>query len=183
MKACFFIVLIGLSALFVSCSNPDRHKEKINALDSLKIELDKKIAVFSAIDTLKIARSISSYNNNIKWMRENIKDTLSVTYLNTLKKYQTVNDPLLFLQGNFSSILKDAQYSRDQLLKLSSDLKKNLVEDERAFEFYTIEKMEAEKMNEVLQSNYQLAKESIDTFDKYNNEIEKLITSYKIESK
>jgi len=38
-------------------------------------------------------------------------------------------------------------------------------------------------MNEVLQSNYQLAKESIDTFDKYNNEIEKLITSYTIESK
>lgn len=183
MKSLFFIVLIGLSALFVSCSNPDRHKEKISTLDSLKIELDKKIAVFSSIDTLKIARSISSYNNNIKWMRENIKDTLSVTYLNTLKKYQTVNDPLLFLQGNFNYILKDAQYSREQLLKLSSDLKKNLVEDERAFEFYTIEKMEAEKMNEVLQNNYQLAKESIDTFDKYNNEIEKLITSYKIESK
>ena len=87
------------------------------------------------------------------------------------------------MQGNFNYILKDAQYSREQLLKLSSDLKKNLVEDERAFEFYTIEKMEAEKMNEVLQNNYQLVKESIDTFDKYNNEIEKLITSYKIESK
>lgn len=183
MKGLIFIALIGLFTLFVSCSNPDRHKEKISTLDSLKIELDKKIAVFSSIDTLKIARSISSYNNNIKWMRENIKDTLSVEYLNTLKKYQTVNDPLLFLQGNFASIIKDAQYSREQLLKLSSDLKKNLVEDERAFEFYTIEKMEAEKMNEVLQSNYQLAKESIDTFDKYNNEIEKLITSYKIESK
>jgi len=43
--------------------------------------------------------------------------------------------------------------------------------------------MEAEKMNDVLQNKYQLAKESVDTFDKYNNEIEKLITSYKIESK
>jgi hypothetical protein len=177
------IVLIGLSTLFVSCSNPDRHKGKINTLDSLKIELDKKIAVFNSIDTSKISRSISTYNNNINWMRENIKDTLSITNLNTLKKYQTVNDPLLFLQSNFSSIIKDAQYSREQLQKLSSDLKKNLVEDERAFEFYTIEKMEAEKMNGILKSNYQLAKESIDTFDKYNNEIEKLITTYKIESK
>lgn len=183
MIRAIFIVLIGLSTIFVSCSNPDKHKEKISSLDSLKIELDKKIAVFSSIDTLKISRNISLYKSNIKWMRENIKDTLSVTYLNTLKKYQTVNDPLLFLQSNFVSILKDAQYSREQLQKLSSDLKKNLVEDERAFEFYTIEKMEAEKINEVLQSNYQLAKESIDTFDKYNNEIEKLITSYKIESK
>jgi hypothetical protein len=178
-----FIVLIGLSTLFVSCSNPDRHKEKISTLDSLKAELDKKIAVFLSIDTIKISRNLSTYDANIKWMRENIKDTLSINYLNALKNYRTVNEPLLFLQSNFNSIATDAEYSRQQLLKLSSDLKKNLVEDERAFEFYTIEKMEAEKMNEVLQSNYQLAKESIDTFDKYNNEIEKLITSYKIESK
>lgn len=178
-----FIVLIGLSTLFVSCSNTDRHKEKINTLDSLKAELDKKIAVFLSIDTLKISRNLSIYDANIKWMRGNIKDTLSVNYLNALKNYQTVNEPLLFLQSNFNSIAKDAQYSREQLQKLSSDLKKNLVEDERAFEFYTIEKMEAEKLSQVLQSNYQLAKESIDTFDKYNNEIEKLITSYKIESK
>jgi len=183
MKCPIFIVLIALSTLFVSCSNPDKHKEKISTLDSLKAELDKKIAVFLSIDTLKISRNLSTYDANIKWMRENIKDTLSVNYLNALKNYQTVNEPLLFLQSNFNSIAKDAQYSREQLQKLSSDLKKNLVEDERAFEFYTIEKMEAEKLNQVLQSNYQLAKESIDTFDKYNNEIENLITSYKIESK
>lgn len=183
MKVLIFIAFIGLSSFFLSCSNPDKHKEKINTLDSLKIELDKKIAVFVSIDTLKISRSIATYDGNIKWMKENIKDTLSVTYLNALKKYQTVNDPLLFLKNNFSAIIKDAEYSRQQLQKLSSDLTKNLVEDERAFEFYTIEKMEAEKMNEVLQNNYQLAKESVDTFDKYNNEIEKLITSYKIESK
>jgi len=140
MKALIFIAFIGLASLFVSCSNPDKHKEKINTLDSLKIELDKKIAVFISIDTLKISRSIDTYNGNIKWMRENIKDTLSVTYLNTLKKYQTVNDPLLFLKNNFSAIVKDAEYSRQQLQKLSSDLAKNLVEEERAFEFYTVEK-------------------------------------------
>jgi len=181
MKHPYYILITGFIVLTEACSNSTNHKKHSVILDSLRLELDKKIAVFNSIDTSKISRNINIYNANITWMKKHSKDTLSASYLNTLKKYQTVNDPLLFLQNNFSLMIQDAEFNKQQLQKLSSDLAKKLIDEEKAFEYFTIEKMEAEKMTQVLQNNYKLAKESIDSFEKYNNEIEKLITTQRLE--
>lgn len=183
MRAVFYILVSGILLSLGACSKPDKYKAQITALDSLRLELDKKLAVFNSIDTLKIKRYVDKYYANIKWMKENIKDTLSARYLTALNKYQTINDPLLFLKTNFSLMQKDAAFNKQQLQKLSLDLSKNLIEDEKAFEYYAVEKLEAEKMTEVLQSNYILAKQSLDSFEKYNNEIEKLIATYQLDAK
>lgn len=182
MKIPYLIVIIISVLFFASCGNQAKYTEQVNSLDSLRIELDKNLAVFSSIDTAKISRYAKTYSGNVAWMEQNIKDTVSKEYLNALKNYRGVNEPLLFIKQNYGNMIKDAEFSKQQLSKLSSDMKNKAIDDEKAYEYYTVEKMEAKKIMDALTMNHELTKQSIDTFDKYNSEIEKLINKYKSES-
>ncbi len=181
MKIPYLIVVVICAVFFGSCTNQAKYTEQVGSLDSLRIELDKKLAVFSSIDTTKISRYTKTYSGNVTWIEQNIKDTVSKEYLNALKNYRGVNEPLLFIRENYANMIKDAEFSKQQLSKLSSDMKNKAIDDEKAFEYYTIEKMEAKKIMEALTINHELTMQSIDTFDKYNSEIEKLINKYKSE--
>ncbi|MCD6066108.1 MAG: hypothetical protein K0S33_934 [Bacteroidetes bacterium] len=179
MKLRLPIFACVLSLGFASCNNEAKYLSQIGSLDSIRVELDKQLAVFQSIDTGKIARYVKTYETNVNWIRENIKDTLPVEYLSALKNYRNINEPLIFVRENYRDMVSDAQLSREQLQKLASDLKSASIEEERAFEFYTVEKNEAKKIMDALAENQQLVKQSVDTFDKYNSEIEKLITLHK----
>ncbi|HEY1038940.1 MAG TPA: hypothetical protein VGF30_06015 [Bacteroidia bacterium] len=182
MKYLFLIAVALFFSIISSCGNQAKYTSQVTSLDSLRIELDKKLAVFSAIDTAKIGRYVKTYEGNVSWIEQNIKDTVSVDYLNALKNYRGVNEPLEFIRHNYSAMIKDAEYSKEQLNKLSADMKNSVIDEEKAYEYYTIEKLEAQKIMDALTVNHELSKNSIDTFDKYNNEIEKLINKYKSES-
>lgn len=159
----------------MSCGGGNNYSPQIKELDSLQVELDKAVAVFKTVDTNKLKTCVGKYDENVKWIGENIKDTLSIEYLNALKNYRTINEPLVFVKANYVDMLGDASYSIEQLKKLAIDMKENNIDPEKAFEYYTIEKNEAIKLMQSLNDNKQLAKESLDTFEKYNGEIEKLI--------
>lgn len=179
MKSIFNLSILSVLLLVCSCNPGQEYTPKIKELDSLQIELDKDLAVFKSVDTIKLRRCLTTYSNNVKWMEDNIKDTLTADYLNTFKKYKGIDEPITFLVQNYKGLISDVNLSKDQLSKLSLDMKNKVLEEERAFEYYTIEKNEAVQMISALKVNHQLAKESMDTFEKYNNEVEKLITIYK----
>ena len=65
--------------------------------------------------------------------------------------------------------------------RLSNALK-DLIEDELAFEYFTIEKIEAQKMSTALESNHKLAKQTLDTLQKYTSIIDKLINTAKVDA-
>lgn len=178
MKQAFFIFPV-LLLFMASCNNHKLYEEQILSLDSTRVELEKQIAVFQSLDTAKMSRYIDTYKQNVSWINENIKDTLEVAYLNALKNYRTVNEPLLFVKENYASIINDAKLSAGQLQKLATDMKNDAIEEARAFEYYTVEKSEAKNIMEALVENHKLATQSSDTFNKYNSEIEKLIAVYK----
>ncbi len=175
----FFLILIFGQLLLTSCKDKDRFASKIKTLDSLHIELDKKTAVFLSLDSQKIKSYYNKHQVNMQLLADSLKDTLSITYLNILTQYKNCESPLQFLKENYKSILNESLLSKDQLKKLSDDLKNEAIEDEFVFEYYIIEKMEAEKMSEALSSNYELAKQTTDTFLKYNEKIEQLIYAIK----
>jgi hypothetical protein len=178
MRAVFSIAICAV-VLFASCRNGAAYTEKVNSLDSLRVELDKQLAVFQSIDTARVARYVKTYETNVGWIQENIKDTLPVQYLSALKNYRNLNEPLAFVSANYKDMVSDARLSSEQLKKLAADLKSGSIEEERAFEFYTIEKDEAKKIMNAMAENHLLVKQGTDTFDKYNSEIEQLITLYK----
>jgi hypothetical protein len=169
--------LIALSSLLilVSCKEKDRFAAKIKTLDSLHVELDKKTAVFLSLDSQRINFYLKRQQQNMKLLSDSLKDTLSVNYFNVLTQYKKCEAPLQFLNENYKSILNESLLSKEQLKKLSVDLKNDAIEDELVYEYFIIEKMEAEKMSETLTANYNLAKQSTDTFQKYNEKIEQLI--------
>jgi len=166
----FFSILI-----LVSCKDKDRFATKIKTLDSLHAELDKKTAVFLSLDSQKINTYLKKQQQNMKLLADSLKDTLSVSYFTALTQYKKCEAPFQFLNENYKSILNESLLSKEQLKKLSADLKNDAMEDELVYEYFIIEKMEAEKMSETLTSNYKLAKQTTDTFQKYNEKIEQLI--------
>ena len=174
MKFLSFILLNGIFILY-SCKDKDRFAGKIKSLDSLQLEIERKITDFSTLDTAKLNASLLEYYSNIKLLSDSLKDTLSMDYLQTLNQYKSCEAPLQFLTENYRSILNESLLSKVQLKKLSTDLKNDAIEDELVFEYYSIEKNEAEKMSAVLSSNFKLAKSTSDTFVKYNKKIQQLI--------
>ncbi len=167
--------LIVLIFVLCSCKDKDRFANKIKTIDSLHTIIEKNITDFTSIDTLKLNTCLNEYYSNLKFISDSLKDTLSINYLQVFNKYKSCEAPLQFITENYKSILNESLLSKQQLKKLSDDLKNDVIEDEFVFEYFSIEKMEAEKMSEVLRSNYNLAKETSDTFLKYNKKIQSLI--------
>jgi len=173
------ILLLCTLLVLVSCKDKDRFAAKIKTLDSLHTELDKKTAVFLSIDSQKINSYLKKQQHNMKLLSDSLKDTLSVNYFVTLTQYKKCEAPLQFLNENYKSILNESLLSKEQLKKLSTDLKNDAMDDEFVYEYFIIEKMEAEKMSISLSANYILAKQTTDTFQKYNEKIEQLINAIK----
>jgi hypothetical protein len=167
--------LIVLIFVLCSCKDKDRFANKIKTIDSLHTLIEKKITDFKSIDTLKLNSCLNEYYSNLKLISDSLKDTLSINYLEVFNKYKSCEAPMQFITENYKSILNESLLSKQQLKKLSDDLKNDVIEDEFVFEYFSIEKMEAEKMSEALSSNYNLAKETSDTFLKYNKKIQLLI--------
>jgi hypothetical protein len=167
--------------MLCSCKDKDRFANKIKTLDSLHNVIEKKITDFTSIDTIKLDSYLNDYYNNLKLLSDSLKDTLSINYLMVFNQCNSCEAPLKFIIENYKSILNESILSKQQLKKLSGDLKNGSIEDELVFEYYSIEKMEAEKMSEALSSNYNLAKETSDTFLKYNKKIQLLIHAIEIQ--
>jgi len=133
MKIPYLIVVVQCALLFGSCGNQPKYTEQVNSLDSLRIELDKNLAVFSSIDTAKISRYAKTYSGNVSWIEQNIKDTVSKEYLNELKNYRGVDEPLLVIKENYANMIKDDKLSKQKFRKLSTPRKNKASNDKKTY--------------------------------------------------
>ncbi len=172
----FSALLITL--LFSFCDHQKKFEKQIHVLDSLKLELEKGIAVYKTIDTARLSRRINEYEQNFNFILEHVKDTLEKKDGEAVNAYKDLKKPLVYLYSKNKDFIIELETSKNQLRDLADDLKNNKIEEARAFEYFQNEKAYTLDLLKQLDKDMNLSKNEFPRFDSLNIKIKELIERY-----
>ena len=165
-KKLIFYFLTSLSILFCYCESNNLYEKQIKELDSLQIVLKEAISNFNDIDSLKCYKAYEKQYTYSNFINDNLSDTVSKETAKNLKLFYLVGKNLVNYLAMNSKWKEEANLSIKQLSDLNHDLKNGHIEDESVFEYISEEKTEVLKVIEMLKSNTELIRSSLETFDK-----------------
>ncbi len=172
----FFLLSI---LLFSFCSDNDiKMQKQLQMLDSLKLELEKGMAVYKTIDTSRLLAGIREYDKNVQRIMILVKDTLEKKDGEMLNVYKRLKKPLLYLLDKNDDVLMEMDVSCGQLRDLYDDIQNHAIEDARAFEYYTQEYSNAADLLKQVGRDTEMAKNELLRFDTLNVKIKALIERY-----
>ena len=180
MQKAVFISCILIGVSFSFCSNEKKFEKQTRILDSLTLELEKGIAVYKTIDTLKLKQKLAEYEKQTKYIAENVKDTISLKDGEVINAYKGSSNAMNYLLLKNKDFITEIELSKQQLKDLSGDIKNNKIEDARAFEYFTQEQVNAGNLLEAINKDISLAKTEINRFDSLNGEIKAFIGRYTV---
>ncbi len=174
-------ILFSTILLFVatSCSNEKKYEKQITVLDSLNSEIEKKLAIFLQIDTIKLDSILTEQQNNLDNVSSLVRDTLQKNEMEILLTYNENMKALQFIKKNSGALIRDAQLNQLQLKNLVNDLKKDVFVEASAFEYYSQEKSEAQKFLTALTENATLYQTEKDRFISLSEKVKSFIESQK----
>ncbi|MFL5753855.1 MAG: hypothetical protein ACJ76F_10650 [Bacteroidia bacterium] len=175
------VLLCVISVLVFSfCSNEKKFEKQTRVLDSLTLELEKGIAVYKTIDTVKLKQKLEEYEKQVKYIAENVKDTISLKDGEVINAYKGLSNAMNYLVTKNRDFITEIELSKQQLKDLSEDIKNNKIEDAKAFEYYTQEQFNAESLLAAMNKDIAIARTEVNRFDSLNGEIKAFIGRYTV---
>lgn len=136
----------ALLAFFaMQCSNP-KNVQRMTSIDSLKQALDSSQALLKALPWDSIEDNSITTRENIAYIKQVYRDTMSKEEAEFLTKYYDANkgySQLIMWKKQYESQL---DFSRNQLNNLASDIENGLVDDDKFKEYF---KSESEAVNRI----------------------------------
>lgn len=178
MQKLFFFICIAIGLTCSFCSNEKKFAKQTKILDSLTLELEKGIAVYKTIDTLKLRQKLNEYDKQVRFIAENVKDTISLKDGEVINAYKDLSGAMNYLLLKNKEFTAEVELSKQQLKNLSADMKNSKLEDAKAFEYFTQEQVNAENLLEAINRDINLTRTEINRFDSLNGEIKAFIGRY-----
>ena len=178
LKRLSILTALVIALFFSFCSERKNFEKEIAVLDSLRLELEKGIAVYKTIDTARLNRRINEYEQNFNLISEQIKDTLEKNDGEALNTYKYLKKPLNYLYTKNKDFIIELETSKNQLRDLAEDLKNHKIEDAKAFEYFHNERSNSIDLLKQVDKDMNLAKNECSRFDSLNVKIKELIERY-----
>lgn len=170
-----FSILGALSITFVttSCGHKKWPREA-SQLDSISNLLPPLVDKLSSFDSTETKTAYDTIMANLKYIQDNLKDSISREDAEMLSDYRGIRKPLKNFSKKRQKLLADYAINSRQISTLSVDLKKGLIEENKAYQYFVIEFTAANenytKMKDLEESTtsvlqkYQLNKPKVDLF-------------------
>ncbi len=145
-----FLSLPFLAIIFshlTSCSS-NQFSDKIQTLDSLAIEVNRLIDSIQFADTNAYKNAALKIEENIKHIKNQLKDTVTTEEARILSDYKMIRKSLGNYSDKINALNKELIYTKKQLNNLSRDLQRGYIEASKAEEYFSIEVTSAQAVLE-----------------------------------
>lgn len=176
MKIAGYIFLIFILVLCQGCNKTDRQSAEIKLLDSLGGSLNFAVNALQKTDTIMLERAVARYSYYSKFIKENIKDTISKDQADNLQHFYSGGANLNIFLHNKNVLITRAALVNTQLLKLQKDLE-NEVDTKLLSGFIAKEQMEVFRLTESAQRQSEVYHRSLEEFRNALHGVETLIKS------
>ncbi len=166
-----------------SCKPRADYSKQLATLDSLSKAFDAAEKEFTSIDSAKVREQLDSINKNLDFIQQNYKDTMPKDMAYMLSDYRDVKFPLEEYTRQKNAFYKELSFSRDQFRNLEHDLKNNLVEKEKAEEYFMQEKKAGEQLCRSLNALTSSVKEKSAKFEPMTAKAVEVINKLKEKTK
>ena len=147
LKFIFFIILLSsLSCGLISCKGGKKMPEEAAKLDSLSLLLEASAAKLKAIDSTEVEFKYSATMQDIGFVEENLKDSITREEAEALSTYRDTRKVLKSFNKKRVSLFAEYTITEKQVKTLSADLKNGSIDQNKAYEYFVIESTEANKL-------------------------------------
>lgn len=131
-------LIIANTLLIYSCSS-NQFTDKIKALDSLSLEVERLLDSIKLEDTTYYINAAKNIDKNLKLIQKELKDTVTKDEAQILSDYKMIRKSLLNYPDKINAIYNELVYSKKQLNALSKDLSRGYIEASKAEEYFSME--------------------------------------------
>ena len=147
LKFIFFIILLSsLSCGLISCKGGKKMPEEAAKLDSLSLLLEASAAKLKAIDSTEVEFKYEATMQDIGFVEENLKDSITREEAEALSTYRDTRKVLKSFNKKRVSLFAEYTITEKQVKTLSADLKNGSIDQNKAYEYFVIESTEANKL-------------------------------------
>lgn len=141
----FFLLIFAVSCIFFRPNYVRKGEKQIDSLMVLLNAIEKQIQL---IDTVQLRRVYTQYQQSISLIKKVNVDTIDNSYWYAMSLYGQIRKPLRNYLYNLPKFHKETEYSKNQLLTLSYDLKKKLISKSQFENYIQAEKESILKLYE-----------------------------------
>ncbi len=147
LKFIFFTILLSsLSYGLISCKGGKKMPEEAAKMDSLSLLLEASAAKLKAIDSAEVELTYSATMQDVGFVEENLKDSITREQAEALSTYRDTRKILKSFNKKRTSLFAEYAITEKQVKTLSADLKKGSIDQNKAYEYFVIESTEANKL-------------------------------------
>lgn len=132
------IFIFSICLLLSSCGS-NQFADKIQALDSLSVEVERLIDSIEVADTATFKNAHKSVENNLKLIQNELRDTVTMEEARFLSDYKMIRKSLGNYTDKIKAIYQELIFTQKQLNNLSKDLSRGYIEASKADEYFSIE--------------------------------------------
>lgn len=145
------IILSQISLLFfvflaLSCTK-NKYSGEIRSLDSLYQEIVIVEKQIKAVDSKEVKRTYEEIVRNVKFVRQDYTGSYDANAIELFSEYKRIRKPINNFDHNQEELLRELNYTKNQLKSLATDLKKGTMTDEKVKEYYQEEYSVAKKIH------------------------------------
>lgn len=170
------LISISLIAVLVSC-NRGLPSEKIKVIDSLANKVDSTLEQYATIDSSKAIDYATTYQENLKYVKTELKDTVDKEIGSLIGKYYRLHKSMAFIKGEYNPIKEELKASQQQLKDLKYDAENGLVDETQFKRYINLEKENATKAIKASERILKMYRVSMKNYDKMNPTIDSLINA------
>jgi len=169
------IIFFGIIILLFSNSCKNSHTKEIATLDSLMQVVANAENSLLEIDSVKIQKYADEIMETLHKFKEETKTPPSAEDAELLLNYRTSAKSFYAFNKNRKYLNEELFLSIQQLSNLKKDLQKNLISEEKAFEYYKTEVMETRKLLDLISMNIKSTQAEIENCQALKPKIDSLI--------
>ena len=140
------LVIGSLCAGLVSCKGGKKMPEEASKLDSLAALLDLSMKKLESIDSATVEQKYVTTMEDVNYVEQNLKDSISRPEAEAVSSYRATRKNLKSFNQKRRALFTEYAITEKQLKTLSADLKKGVIDENKAYEYFVIESTEANKL-------------------------------------
>ena len=168
-----FVFSMVLLFFISSCSVSEKERAYIDKINRLEQTFDSVSEKYLTIDTAKLNITYEVINRNLSRLSK-----IDTILNDSVKIYTGLQKSFKRFIREHSLIIKEIDYSKNQLKALKKDIGKGKISDENMEKYYNVELGAVGSLINKMGYNEQIIKYQMQSFDVFNDHIESLIKRF-----
>ena len=171
---------LSISAVLVACG-PQISKEKLAQIDELEAMINDASEMLNAVDSATAIQAVDTYNENLHYIQNNLKDTLPRQEAFFVDTYYRLRKIMQKFSENYNTLSSEVVIAKQQLTNLRKDAKNGLVEEKQFDEYLALERQNTEGLFNATKDLMEPFQKALPLYEKKNPRIDSLIQSFEAE--